>query len=838
MKKIFFLGAVAFALHGQVFAQCNTSDATSCMCEDGTSTNCDLLPDIICAEPPLLVSGSAGVIEYSQTGNGSNNGRLRISVSTPNIGHGPLEVRTTNQYICGTDTITGTAPSTCPNSGLPPTQLLVQRVYHKDGSSMTYYERAAGSMTYHPSHGHMHVDDWGVFTLRSATQDPDPLNWPIVGNGAKLAFCLMDYGSCNTYLGHCVDSLGNTLSSVDFPNYGLGGASYSCSQVVQGISSGFTDIYYQGLDGMWIDIPPGTCNGNYFIVVELDPHNYFLEENEDNNVLVVPYTLVNQETAPQAVISSQSGTNTVCYGDSITLQANYGASYSYLWSTGETTQTVKVASSGTYTVSVTSPCGSNVSSPFQVIATGVPPVTTDDNVCVSGSGTLTASSTGDITWYDSPSGGNIVGTGSSYNTPSLSTSTTYYAETTDSIPESSDYAGPADNNIGTGGYFTGNQSLIFDALTGFELQSVKIFAQNAGDLTIELRSSLGTILDSVTVNVPSGESRVNLNWNIAAGTDLQLTRNGTFELFRNNGGVTYPYDIPGYVSIKNSTAGSDFYYFFYDWEITIPAQVCISPRSGATLHIRQLPKASISANGPTTFCRGDNVTLSAFVGTGYTYQWKKYGKILLGATNSNVTVTGNGKFRCQVTSQYGCQRVSNMIPVTALPPPTSVITASGPTDFCDGDSVTFTANSGTGFTYQWKKYGNFITGATGQSYTAHKQGKYKAVVTDQNGCARGSNHYFVNVNCRIAGTATSGIQASVYPNPSNGMTTVSYESVASGTIELSVSDLQGKTLLKRNVIHDGGQTTYPLDLTEMSQGMYIIMVSDGRNAARIPIVKQ
>ena len=120
-------------------------------------------------------------------------------------------------------TITGTAPTTCPNSGLPPTQLLVQRVYHKDGSSMTYYERAAGSMTYHPSHGHMHVDDWGIFTLRSATQDPDPLNWPIVGNGAKLAFCLMDYGSCNTYLGHCVDSLGNTLSSVDFPNYGLGG---------------------------------------------------------------------------------------------------------------------------------------------------------------------------------------------------------------------------------------------------------------------------------------------------------------------------------------------------------------------------------------------------------------------------------------------------------------------------------------------------------------------------------------------------------------------------------------------------------------------------------------
>jgi hypothetical protein len=609
--------------------------------------------------------------------------------------------------------------------------------------------------------------------------------------------------------------------------------------VVQGISSGFTDIYYQGLDGMWIDIPPGTCNGNYYIVVELDPHNYFLEENEDNNVLVVPYTLVNQESSPQAVISALSGTNTVCSGDSISLQANYGATYSYLWSTGETTQTVKVGSGGTYTVSVTSQCGSNVSSPFQVVATGVSPATNDDDVCVSGSGTLIASAAGgDITWYDAPSGGNVVGTGSSYITPILSSSATYYAETTDSIPPSSDYAGPVDNNIGTGGYFTGNQSLIFDALTDFELRSVKIFAQNAGDVSIELRSSLGAVLDSVTVNVPSGESRVNLFWNIPTGTDMQLTRTGVFELFRNNGGVTYPYEIPGYLSIKNSTAGTDFYYFFYDWEITIPAQVCVSTRSPATLHVRQLPKASVAANGPTTFCRGDNVTLSAYVDTGYTYQWKKYGKILPGSTNPDVTVTGNGKFRCEVTSQYGCKRVSNMIPVTALPLPTSVITASGPTDFCDGDSVTFTANSGPGFTYAWKKYGNFISGATGQSYTAYKPGKYKAVVTDQNGCARGSNHFIVNVNCRISGTGLTVAEATIFPNPAIDHINISYDASGTEFLDISVMDLQGKILSEWEIQHSGGVGSYAFPVEQLSQGMYIIQITNGSSYTRAPFIKQ
>lgn len=313
MKKGLLLMGVAVLLSfADSFAQCTTTNATSCVCETSGSADCDLLPDIIAARPPLLVSGSNGIIEYSQSGNGSNDGRLRISVSTPNVGHGPLEVRATNLYICGTDTFSGTAPTLCPNSGLPPRQLIRQRVYHKNSNSMSNYDRDAGSMTYHPTHGHMHVDNWGVFTLRKQTNDPDPLNWPIIGNGAKLAFCLMDYGSCSTYGGHCVDSLGNTLLNGNFPNFGLGGGSYNCSPSVQGISSGFTDIYYQYLDGMWIDIPPGTCNGNYHIVVQLDPNDYFLEENENNNVLAVPFTLTQQAPPPSVTFSSLSN---VCYND-------------------------------------------------------------------------------------------------------------------------------------------------------------------------------------------------------------------------------------------------------------------------------------------------------------------------------------------------------------------------------------------------------------------------------------------------------------------------------------------------------------------------------------------
>lgn len=324
---------------------CNLSNATSCFCADSVSTNCDLLPDIKIARLPLTVQGTSGVIEYSQSGNGTNDGRLRLSVSTPNIGFGPLEVRSQNIFVCGTDTFPGPPPALCPDNS-PVRQLIKQRVYHKNGSTMTYYDRDAGAMTYHSSHGHMHVDDWGVFTLRKSNGDPDPLNWPVYGDGAKIAFCLMDYGTCTYYNGHCVDENNNTLNNGNFANFGLGGGSYNCSPSVQGISSGYTDIYYQSLDGMWIDVPPGTCNGDYYIVAHIDPQNFFLEANDNNNIMAVPFTLTKQSGGTPVVTAS--GPTEFCPGGSVMLTSSTAAGY--LWSNGATTQSITVSDPGSYYV--------------------------------------------------------------------------------------------------------------------------------------------------------------------------------------------------------------------------------------------------------------------------------------------------------------------------------------------------------------------------------------------------------------------------------------------------------------------------------------------------------
>jgi len=804
-------------------SQCTTTNATSCACETPGSINCDLLPDMIPARPPLLAQGSNGVIEYSQSGNGSNDGRLRISVSTPNIGHGPLEIRTTNRYVCGTDTIVGTAPTTCPNTGLPPKQLITQRVYHKNGNTMTSYDRDAGSMTYHPTHGHMHVDDWGVFTLRTSNGDPDPLNWPVVGSGAKLAFCLMDYGSCSTYNGHCVDSAGNVLLNGNFPNYGLGGGSYNCSPSVQGISSGYTDIYYQHLDGMWIDIPPGTCNGQYYIVVRLDPYNYFLEENEDNNVIAVPYTLTQQASTTTATISSDRS-GPICSSDQVTLTASGGPGFTYLWSTGATTQQITTNVSGNYVVTVTSTCGVITSSPYNVSVLAAPPATTGNERCGPGSLNLAATSPGSIiNWFNNSTGGNSLGTGNNFVTPVLQSTATYFAEATNTTPPYSGYCNPANNTFGSGSYFTGSQYQIFDVFQTLTLVSVKVYAQAAGNRTIELRNSSGSLINTITANVPAGESRITLNWVIGAGTDYRLTRSGSTDLYRNSSGVAYPYTIPGYISIKNSSAGTAYYYFFYDWEISTTGQTCVSSRTLALATVNPLPVASITANGATSFCRFETVTLNANTGSGLTYKWKKYGNYIAGATSSSLIVDKSGKYKAEITDGNGCSRSSNSITVTVYPLPQATITASGPLTFCQGDSVVFTANSGAGLTYQWKKYSTIIPGASTSSYTAKTTGKYRVIVTNSNGCSKSSAVQDVDVNCRIAGElANSTDEIDVYPNPASGEFEVTFSADENSDCKLNLTDMSGRVIYSETYFVEKGPNMLVVNPGNITNGVYML----------------
>src|SRR6185295_8940520 len=180
---------------------------TFCSCPVG-SPDCDLLPDM------TAHINVPSIVEVP--------GNINWDNYTPNIGWGPLEIHGVDTCFCN-DTVPVPCTTTqCPDLSYPKQrihQVIYQRVNNSD--TLQHYERPAGTMSWHPSHGHIHVDHWADFTLRTPTSNPDARTWPIVGNGTKQSFCLINLGDCNTP-GTCVDTAGNPVTQANLPNWGFG----------------------------------------------------------------------------------------------------------------------------------------------------------------------------------------------------------------------------------------------------------------------------------------------------------------------------------------------------------------------------------------------------------------------------------------------------------------------------------------------------------------------------------------------------------------------------------------------------------------------------------------
>ena len=174
-------------------------------------------------------------------------------------------------------------------------------------------------------------------------------------------------------------------------------------------------------------------------------------------------------------------------------------------------------------------------------------------------------------------------------------------------------------------------------------------------------------------------------------------------------------DAAGTPGISVTTGGN------YSVQVT-DANGCQSTSSvPITITVNSLPVTpTITAGGPTAFCAGGNVTFTSSAGTGYT--WSN------AADTPEIIVTTGGSYSVQVTDANGCHSapsVATVVTVNDLPT-TPVISADGPTTFCEGGSVALTSDEGT--SYLWS------TGAITPEIIVTTGGNYSVQVTNENGC--------------------------------------------------------------------------------------------------------
>lgn len=266
------------------------------------------------------------------------------------------------------------------------------------------------------------------------------------------------------------------------------------------------------------------------------------------------------------------------------------------------TQTINPPTSGNYTLTIQGTCGSFTAAPVTVNVLSAPsPTGTGASGPGPASFNLTATGTGgNLSWYDMATGGTLLGTGTSYTTPVISTTTTYYVEDATNYPGAISPTGQKYHS-GTSSYSATsiNGGDDFNVLSPCTLNSVKVYTATPGTREIQLKNAGGTVINSLVVNLTADTTVVTLNFPLTIGSGYRLTTNGTLNntnfgynspaLKRSNGGVTYPYSVSGLVSITNGWTGTTTttaaYYYFYDWQVQSPSQTCTSARVPVTATI-------------------------------------------------------------------------------------------------------------------------------------------------------------------------------------------------------------------------------------------------------------
>ncbi len=393
------------------------------------------------------------------------------------------------------------------------------------------------------------------------------------------------------------------------------------------------------------------------------------DQTEDFDLPTLCQTPVTAPTANFSTANTSSCNGTFTFRDAST---NVPQSWSWAFGDGNTSTqrnpTHTYANNGVYVVTLT--VGNTLGNSSRTLSVTVQrpnnlSSVSNATVCLGSIATLTATGNNlnTIVWSDA--NGNRVGTGSSFSTPVITNpSTVYTAENMQIFP--SQNVGPTNNNFGTGGNhntnFTG--TLDFNSSEALTIVSTLVYSSTAGVRTISLwdaHGGTGNIIQQINVNIPNGQSRVTLNLQVPSSGQYSIGTSSA-NLYRHNAGAAYPYSIAGLIDLVGSSAGTDFYYYFYDLEVEKAA--CRSTALTATV--------SAIGNSFSFVNNGLAVNFSgAGNGSGLSWDFGDGNNSTL--TNPSHTYAQAGTYTVTLSSNMGQCQYSQVIVVN----PTGVQTTAG-----------------------------------------------------------------------------------------------------------------------------------------------------------------
>lgn len=655
-------------------------------------TNASATPPTITVDgsTTVCVGASVKLTSSSPTDNQWSNGSSAASIMVNNAGS--YTVTSRNVYGC----VATSAPITITNFPTPPP------------AAPTIV--SVGTTTFCQGGSTQLVSNFNGRTIWSTGAEGQSIN--VVAGGSYYARSVDAFG--------CSSQQSNNINVVVVPNpnkpvISRSGPSVFCGGGTVTLTSSYStgNQWSNGATGQSITV---SAAGIYS--VKFTNQNGCRSEESD------PVTVTINPIPPAPTITPKTST-TFCQGETATLESSFGAAY--FWSNGESTQSIKAAAAGNYTVFIIDNNGCQ-SPPSAPITTTVNPLPAPPTIGSAGAPT-TFCPGGKVSLSSSPGFAYLWSNGATSEGITVSTSGIYTARLRDtngclSIPSNPVVVtvltppptpvispnGPTTFCQGGTVALSANPAVAYVWNTGATTRSISVAESGNYSLVVKDGNGCESSPSTVTVRVNPLPAKPT----ISTSGPTTFCQGGTVTL------TSVPsanYRWTSGANTQNIAIGASGRFAV----AVIDANGCSSVLSDSvTVTVNPLPdKPTITANGPITFCADKNVELVASPENAY--RWST------GATTQRITVNTAGRFTVQAVNTFGCSSVASEpinTTVNALPR-APLVSASNPVSFCRGGSATLCANA---------ESPTWSTTERQPCITVRESGTYTARVTDQNGC--------------------------------------------------------------------------------------------------------
>lgn len=504
--------------------------------------------------------------------------------------------------------------------------------------------------------------------------------------------------------------------------------------------------------------------------------NYFLLASDSNGCEdtsnIVRITAIPK---PNPTITSSTGSPNLCrkFTD-ITLDVGTGYS-AYKWSTGATTNSIKVTKTGWYKVVVFN--GFNCSDSDSVFvrnSVASPPIISNVNpvkFCK-----------GDSVSFSAPSGySNFLWSTGSRNpsikvgrnrTVFLIASDTNGCRDTSNIVSTQRIVDSLRIKSSGLGPFCYNEVLNLEVDTGYSAyrwstndSTRSISLQGSGSYYVSAVSSSGCKVQSDTFNATFfNKTTATILYNnplqFCAGDSVRLFFTGAFNSFSWSTGNFRNQSIYA----KQSGV--------YTLNI-VDTNNCKAESDSVTVKVDPLPIAQVTSNAGFSFCDRDSI----LIGTNRSFRTYKWSN---GSSKSSFYVSEGARLWATVTDNNGCSNNSDTVQITKFDLPDTSSSTLGSSTFCQGDSFVIRLNDSTS-TIRWND------NSTSRQRAIKTSGTYRAVLQNTFGCVDSTKDFnvVVNANPKPRLSANGPLAFCENFSPRRLSTVSSYSSYAWNTTETS-----------------------------------------------------